>query len=283
MIDIDPDLARQLVAMRYAQWAELDITLAERQGHDNRTFRLGDKLKLRFPRGPVYSDQAVKEAQWLKILAPQLPLRIPEMIRLGDPAGPYPLRWSVQDWIAGDTAGQAQANDGMFAAALAHFLRTLQGIDARDGPGAGAHNFHRGGDLAVYDAEALAAIDALADEIDAAWAVAVWEMARASRWENAPVWVHGDVATGNLLVQDGRLCAVIDFGCLGVGDPACDLVIAWTLFAGEAREAFQRGIALDAACWARARGWALWKAAITLARDRGDVETRRVIGAVLAD
>lgn len=283
MIDIDPDLVRQLINSQFAQWAHLDITLAGTQGWDNRTFRLGDTLKLRFPRGPAYSEQAVKEARWLKVLARELPVKIPEVIRLGDPAGQYPMRWTVQDWIAGDVAGQRQANSVAFAEDVAGFLKALQAIDTRDGPVAGAHNFHRGGDLAVYDAEARAAIDALAGEIDAERALAVWEMARASRWEDGPVWVHGDVAAGNLLVQDGRLCAVIDFGCLGVGDPACDLVIAWTLFEGAAREAFRRGVGLDAACWARARGWALWKAAIVAARDGGDGEARRVLGEVLAE
>ena len=118
-------------------------------------------------------------------------------------------------------------------------------------------------------------------ELDDVRAAEVWEAALQSRWEQAPVWVHGDVASGNLLVRAGRLCGVIDFGCLAVGDPACDLVLAWTLFEGEAREAFKRDVGLDEATWVRARGWALWKAMITLAANRDDAAARRVIAEVL--
>ncbi|MGL5009163.1 MAG: phosphotransferase, partial [Paracoccaceae bacterium] len=134
----------------------------------------------------------------------------------------------------------------------------------------GAHNFYRGGDLRVYDAEAREAIAALAGRLDAGRAVAVWERALASAWQGAPVWVHGDVAAGNLLLRDGELAAVIDFGGLAVGDPACDLVGAWTMFDGAARLAFREEVGVDAGTWDRARGWALWKAVIVAAGVRGD-------------
>jgi aminoglycoside phosphotransferase (APT) family kinase protein len=283
MTDIDADFARRLVEIRYPQWAGWPVRAVDAQGHDNRTFRLGDTLKLRLPRSEAYAAQAVKEARWLKILAPHLPVAIPEVVRLGDPATAYPLQWSVQTWIEGEPAGAAQARDVQFAEGVAGFLRALRAIDASRGPEAGAHSFHRGGDLRVYDVEARAAAEVLRGEIDGARAIGVWEATLGSRWSEAPVWVHGDVAAGNLLVRDGRLCAVIDFGCLAVGDPACDLTIAWTLFEGAAREAFVRGVALDDATWTRARGWALWKAMITLARDRGDEGVRRVVRDVLAE
>ena len=143
---------------------------------------------------------------------------------------------------------------------LAGFLKALQKADASAGPLAGQHNFHRGGDLRVYDAETRNCAARLGERVDGAGALAVWEVALATRWEAAPVWVHGDVAVGNLLVEQGRLSAVIDFGGLAVGDPACDLVIAWLFFDGEDREAFKAAMALDEATWTRARGWALWKA-----------------------
>jgi aminoglycoside phosphotransferase (APT) family kinase protein len=175
-----------------------------------------------------------------------------------------------------------------FAAALAEFLSTLQRIDAGEGPAAGPHNFWRGGPLATYEAETRAAIAKLDGRIDVRAVTEVWDAAMATTYDGAPVWVHGDVAAGNLLVEAGRLGAVIDFGCLGVGDPACDLAITWTLFEGESRAAFRAGLALDPGVWARGRGWTLWKALITLAaltdpNPRRAETAQRVIAAVVAD
>ena len=131
------------------------------------------------------------------------------------------------------------------------------------GPPAGPHNFHRGGDLGIYSAETVAAIAELADEIDGNVATAIWNEALSSHWVRPPVWVHGDIAPGNLLVADGQLVAVIDFGTAAIGDPACDLVIAWNFLHGEARARFRTALPLDDTTWQRARGWALWKALIT--------------------
>ena len=112
------------------------------------------------------------------------------------------------------------------------------------------------------------AIEELGDEIERDVATDVLDLALASGWDRPPVWVHGDVAPSNLLVAEGKLKAVIDFGCSAVGDPACDLVMAWTYFGDDSRATFRNGVALDAGTWARARGWALWKAVITVARER---------------
>ena len=128
----------------------------------------------------------------------------------------------------------------------ASLLVWLQQIDPTGGPPPGSHNFFRGGPLETYDSETRRAIAAAQDLIDGELARAVWENALAATWHGRPVWVHGDVAAGNLLVQAGRLAAVIDFGCSGVGDPACDLTIAWTLLSGESREAFRSALPLDA-------------------------------------
>jgi aminoglycoside phosphotransferase (APT) family kinase protein len=152
-----------------------------------------------------------------------------------------------------------------FANSLASFLVALQKIDVAGGPVAGTHSFHRGVSLAVYDAETRQAIAALGASIDRAGAEAVWEAALATSWSRAPVWFHGDVAASNLLARDGKLAAIIDFGCSGIGDPACDLVIAWTFLEGDSRAAFRSALSLDEGTWARARGWALWKAVIVLA------------------
>lgn len=283
MINVDAELAARLIAAQFPQWTALPVRAVDRQGWDNRTFRVGDALKARFPRAAGYVAQVDKEARWLPVLARYLPVRIPAPRGVGVAGEGYPFAWSVQDWIAGAPVGAERARDVVLAEAVADFLAALRRVSAEGAPLAGAHNFHRGGDLAVCDAEAREAIEALRGEIDGMRARAIWEAARTSQWSGAPVWVHGDVAAGNLLMADGRLAAVIDFGCLGAGDPACDLVIAWTLFRGAAREAFRRGVGLEKDCWARARGWALWKAMIALVWTRDDAEARRVIGEVLGE
>jgi aminoglycoside phosphotransferase (APT) family kinase protein len=154
-----------------------------------------------------------------------------------------------------------------FARDLACFLVALYSIDAGQGPEPGAHSFGRGGPLDVYDADSRQALAILADDIDYVTALQVWDAALASAWHRPPVWVHGDVAPSNLLVVNGELAAVIDFGCSAVGDPACDLVVAWTFFSDESADAFRSSLALDDETWSRARGWALWKAAIHLASE----------------
>ena len=163
------------------------------------------------------------------------------------------------------------ANLTRFADELAGFLAALYEIDPAGGPPPGAHSFFRGGPVATFDADVRGATAALADGIDTAAATAVWEQAVASRWEGPPVWVHGDITPSNLLVDDGRLSAVIDFGCSAVGDPACDLAIAWTFFRGDSRRTFRERLALDDATWTRGRGWALWKALITVAETDPDL------------
>jgi aminoglycoside phosphotransferase (APT) family kinase protein len=258
-------------------------------GWDNTTFRLGDGMKVRLPTAERYVAQVEKERRWLPLLAPHLPLPIPAPIAAGVPGGGYPFPWSVYEWLEGRPASRENIGDlARFATDLAAFLQALYRIDANGGPVAGPHNFHRGGDLRVYDAETREAIAKLGGAIDGKAAIEVWETALSTHWEDVPVWVHGDVAAGNLLVKDGRLAAVIDFGSSGVGDPACDLVIAWTLFSGESRAAFRTALSPDADTWARARGWALWKALITLALALGtdpavEARERRIVDAVLAD
>jgi aminoglycoside phosphotransferase (APT) family kinase protein len=264
---ITPALVTRLVAMQFPQWAHLPVTPVDLDGHDNTTFRLGDELSVRLPSDDAYVPQVDKEHRWLPILALQLPLPIPEPLARGAPVPSFPRPWSVYRWRAGEIATAEHVGDDVqFAADLAGFLTALYTIDAIGGPRAGAHSFFRGSRLAVLDADARQAIAVLADELDVEAATAVWEAALATIWERPPVWVHGDVTNSNLLVQDGRLSAVLDFGCSAVGDPACDLAITWTYFHGDSREAFRHGLALDEGTWARGRGWALWKALITRAR-----------------
>jgi aminoglycoside phosphotransferase (APT) family kinase protein len=287
---IDADLARRLVAAQFRQWADLPVAPVELDGWDNRTFRLGAELSLRLPSGDRYALQVDKEQRWLPRLAPHLPLAIPQPVARGEPGAGYPYPWSVYRWLEGEPAASSSVPDPVaLASALAAFLAALQRVDASGGPAPGAHNFFRGGPLATYAAETEQAVAALGGEVAAGVLRRVFDDALAARWEGEPVWVHGDVAAGNLLLRDGRLAAVIDFGSSAVGDPACDVVIAWTLFCGSSRAAFRAGLGVDRATWSRARGWALWKALITLVGDleRGDgaaaAATRMVIDRVVAD
>jgi aminoglycoside phosphotransferase (APT) family kinase protein len=229
-----------------------------------------------------------KEQTWLPQLAPQLPLPIPEPLAQGEPAEGYPWSWSVYRWIDGQTATTDRIADlTEHALGVAEFLHALARVDATGGPLPGAHNFHRGGPPAFYDDETRQAIARLGDAVDADAAIAVWDAALASRWDGPPVWFHGDISPGNLLVDYGRLSAVIDFGTSGIGDPACDLAIAWTQFSGRSREAFRSAMDLDADTWARGRGWTLWKALIVAAGLEGEdpdaVEARRVVETVIED
>jgi aminoglycoside phosphotransferase (APT) family kinase protein len=246
-------------------------------------------MSVRLPSAAAYSPQVEKEHRWLPTLAPHLPLPIPVPLAKGWPAYGYPWPWSIYRWLDGETATSERIADmRQFATTLGQFLVALQRIDAAAGPPPGPHNFFRGGPLTVYDGETRQAIAALDGQIDAAAATAVWEAALAATWRGLPVWVHGDVSAGNLLVENGWLSAVIDFGSSGVGDPACDLSIAWTLFTGESRRVFRAALPLDDATWARGRGWTLWKALITLAalpgtNAREASTSRRILDDLLAD
>ncbi len=289
MIEIDVDLARRLVATQFPEWAHLPVRPVEESGWDNRTFRLGEHMSVRMPSAEAYSPQVEKEHRWLPKLAPLLPLPIPVPLKMGVPAHGYPWHWSVYRWRKGEGAACQRISDPhQFAMRLAEFLNTLQRIDPEGGPVPGPHNFFRGGDLSVYDAETQLSLASLDGKIEAQLVSAVWATALESQWQHPPVWVHGDVSAGNLLVQGGTLSAVIDFSCLAIGDPACDLTIAWTLFSGNSRKAFQASLQLDKATWSRARGWALWKALLRLAKhiDSNPTEAdkaRQVIEQILTD
>ena len=272
MVENDPVTAAvvaRLVADQFPRWADLPVAPVTLDGWDNATFRLGDNLSVRLPRADAYVPQIEKEHRWLPFLAPHLPLPIPEPVAIGRPGVGFPRPWSIYQWIDGDPASLGRVADGTtLAVQLAAFLTALYEVDPSSGPQPGTHNFFRGGALRNYDAQSRRAIRVLAEEMNPQTATEVWEAALATKWDRSPVWVHGDVAASNLLVADGDLCAVIDFGCAAVGDPACDLVIAWTFFSGDNREAFRRGLPVDEATWARGRGWALWKALTTLVHAR---------------
>jgi aminoglycoside phosphotransferase (APT) family kinase protein len=286
---IDAALVKRLIAEQFPQWSELPVVPVEVDGWDNRTYRLGAEMTARLPTAAGYVPGVAKESTWLPRLAPHLPVAVPPILATGVPGQGYPFPWSVRGWLDGETADRGKIDDlPGFAVSVAEFIRALQRCDPTGGPPGGAHSWYRGASPAHYDAETRRCLTALAGHIDTARAAAVWDAALAAGWHGSPVWFHGDIAQGNLLVADGKLTAVIDFGTAGVGDPACDLVIAWTMFAGDSRRAFRQAAGQDAGTWARARGWALWKAMLVLTNtidtdpDQAAVN-RHVINEVLDD
>lgn len=291
MISITVDLASQLIAEQFPEYADLPIQSVDCGGIDNRTFHLGDALLIRMPSAAGYAPQVEKEQKWLPYLAPHLSMAIPTPIAQGQPNKDYPWHWSIVRWIFGQSVNQIKLSDRQLeqlAQDLAQFLKELHRVPTKDAPAGGLHNYYRGCHPSAYDTEARADITRLCDIIDSPRALAVWEAAMRSQWQSEPVWVHGDVASGNILVHDMKMTAMIDFGCMAVGDPACDLVIAWTLFEGKARKLFKDSIDLDADTWARARGWALWKAQFELVacKDQDSamaLDKLRIIHAVLEE
>lgn len=272
-LDVHPGLVRRLVAAQFPRWAHLSVEPVDRPGWDNRTFRLGPAMTVRMPSAAGYAEAVAKEQRWLPVLAPQLPLPVPVPLGHGVPDREYPFPWSVYGWLEGRTAlEEGPADPVRFATDVARFLVALGRVDPAGGPQPGQHNWFRGGPLTTYDAQTRQALHDLAGRVDVAAARDVWEQALAASWDGVDRWFHGDVAPGNLLLSGGELCAVIDFGTCGVGDPSCDLAIAWTTFTGAARETFRAELGVDDATWARGRGWALWKALITIDESEHVVE-----------
>lgn len=258
-VDTNLSLVLRLLITQFPQWANLPIEQVHSAGTGNALYRLGDDMVVRLPRIPSAVGQVDKEQKWLPRLAPFLPLNIPVPLAKGKPSDGYPWHWSVYQWLEGEDATiQPIADLYQAATDLAQFITALQQIEATDGPPPGQHNFYRGVPLAMRDDETRDAIAALHDVIDVDEATTAWDTAiETPAWNGPPVWLHGDLHAGNLLVQQGRLSAVIDFGGLGVGDPACDMMAAWTLLSAENRVVFRERLQVDDATWVRGRGWAL--------------------------
>lgn len=249
-------------------------------------------MSIRLPSAERYASQVEKENLWLPFLEQHIQLPISVPIAKGKPNEDFPWSWSVCKWIRGEVASRDNIKSmKCFAKDLAKFLKELQSIDSSGGPLAGEHNFYRGGSLSVYDEETRMTVKKIQNVFNESESVFldIWNKALETHWTKEPVWVHGDIAPGNLLVDaKGKLCAVIDFGILGVGDPACDLAMAWTFFDHESRQVFKESLDLDEDTWDRARGWALWKTLITFAQFQNDdseisMEMKRIIDIIICE
>jgi aminoglycoside phosphotransferase (APT) family kinase protein len=284
-----PDLVRRLVADQFPRWALLPVTMGPAGGTDHHLFRLGSDLLVRMPKVAWAQEQAGSDARWLPVLAPHLPLRVPAPVAVGEPGQDFPYRWSVAPWLEGASPAVGELGTGA-ARQLGEFVVALRSVSTAGGPVATGTS--RGVPLGRLDAAVRAAITASGDRIDGSAATKVWRQALDARPAAEACWIHGDLAPGNLLADGGRLTAVIDWGAIAVGDPAADLIAAWTQFAGEGRTVFRttatdRLIDPDDA-WARGRGWMLVQAVIALPYywDRWPefaLACRQRIEAVLAD
>jgi aminoglycoside phosphotransferase (APT) family kinase protein len=262
-VETDVGLVRRLLEEQFPEWAGLSIVPVESYGTDHDIYRLGETLSARLPRIGWATRQAAKEAEWLPRLAPRLPLALPVQVARGHAAAGYPFEWSVYEWLPGANANGTIDDLSRAAVDLAAFVRALRGIETTDAPR--RRRGARGSPLAELDGAVRKTIPQLDERFDREATLRSWEESLdAPAWRGAEVWVHGDLLPGNLLVVDGRLSAVIDWGGLGVGDPACDLQPAWNVFAGESRRVYRAELDVDDASWLRGRGWALAQTVMAL-------------------
>jgi aminoglycoside phosphotransferase (APT) family kinase protein len=289
-IDIDEVLVRRLLEDQFPQWADLPLTAVASSGTENAIYRLGDEMGVRLPYRRVKDDQLEKLDRWLPRLAPYLPFSIPEVLARGAPGEQYPVAWSIVRWLDGEEATLERLQDSVGATkTLAQFVRALIAIDATGGPAPGTHNFWRGAPLAARDEVTRRSIRDAKELVDVEAITRAWERELgAPSWDALPTWLHGDLAPDNLLLSDGKFSAVIDWGGLGVGDPAIELLPAWNLFRGPSREAYRAAVGFDDATWARGRGLALSTAIVALPYYHGTLPVRakraiEVIHEVLAD
>ena len=285
-----PELVGRLVAEQFPELADLPISAFRSTGTVNAIYRIGDHLYARLPRMKEWAQDLDREWHWLPQLAPHLSLRVPEPVGKGHPTSSYPFAWAIYGWIDGQPYADELVDDERQAAKdLAQFVVELRTMDPVVGsPRVEAPRTGRK-PLRQLDAVTREAIESGRGVIDGDAATAAWERALdAPAWKGTPVWIHTDLLRSNLLVHDGRLRAVIDFGGVGVGDPAADVIAAWSVFSHTGRAVFRDALDVDGGMWNRARGFALHQAAMIIpyyaeTNPRFVALAKRTVEQVLAD
>lgn len=286
-VKIDCSLVQSLIERQFPDLCSLAVVPIEKQGHDNRTFRLGEELTVRLPSHPSYADAVQKEATALDALDGQLSVEIPKIFGLGKPSQEYQLPWSIRHWLGGETWENTKVLDNSsLARNFGEILVELRSIPADISLSAGKHSFYRGCHPSAYGDEVIESLRRMGDPTKSKQCMKIWQRGMASAWSNAPVWFHGDMAVGNVLMKGDKVSALIDFGTCGVGDPACDFTIAWTYFDASTRQHFRKAAKIDDDTWHRAKAWALWKALVSINGLSGpdtDGVQARALGEVIDD
>ena len=266
-LNVNLNLAHKLIAQQFPEYKHLPIISVKKQGHDNRTFRLGKDKLIRIPTAAEYALKVPIEQELLPKLKPYLTVAIPEPIKMGVPSCDYPFHFSIYKWLDGESANNLEIDSKHLepiAKQLVEFLKELHSITDIAGPTPGQHNWWRGSHINVYEEDVRQQIYQLKDLIDRDKAIQLWEKACKTKWNKSPVWIHGDFSSGNIIIKGASLIGAIDFGGMGVGDPACDLVIAWTFLNGKSRQIFLESLGIDDDTWLRSKAWCLWKATFEL-------------------
>ncbi|MFC4872614.1 aminoglycoside phosphotransferase family protein [Negadavirga shengliensis] len=260
------DVAQNLLKDQFLNWAEIPLKPINSSGSDNFLYRLGKDLIIRIPRHQAAAHQLKKECFWLEKIHKYSPIAIPEPVSIGRPNEYYPFYWSIYRWIEGETYSVDKfSNSEKAVESLVQFISYLQRIDIKGGPKPSKENNFRGVPLMIRDLKTREAINALPDFYSKTLMTEIWNFAlTAPAWNKRPVWIHGDLHWGNILTKGDKIVGVIDFGCLGVGDPANDIMSAWVLFSPLARQKFREMLQIDKGTWIRGMGWALSWAAVAL-------------------
>lgn len=262
---LDDNLVCKLVDLQFENWAHLTPKRINSAGTDNAIFRLGSDKYIRMPLLPSASDKLNKELSCIPRL-PLLPLETPEPLAVGAPTESYQSPWAIYRWIEGIEVNRGKISDiNLAAETIADFIRVLHGGDISMIPSCGEHNNFRGCPLLERDKPTRQAILTLSDIYDATELQVFWEKSLTiPSWTEEPVLVHGDIHAGNLLMKNGNISAVIDFGLMGTGDPAVDLIVNWSLLSNGARKRFRDVLRTDDNTWLRGRSWAFTTAIIAL-------------------
>ena len=284
-VDIDAQLVQRLLAIQFPKWAKLPIKQVVSAGTNNALYKLGEDMVVRLPRIESAVKHIDTERTWLPRLAPQLPVAVPLPLGLGTASEGFPWPWTIYTWLDGvNPEADHLVEPGLLAQDIADFILAMQKVELLDGPPA-----RRGEPLQTQNLQVRQALIALEGVIDTGAATKTWkECLKLPAWYKPPVWVHGDLMPGNLLIVSNRLSAVVDFEGVGMGDPACDLIVAWNLLPANVRDDFRNTVSVDDATWERGKGWAFSMAIIQLPyyKDTNPImaaNARYVIGEVLAD
>lgn len=262
-IPINPHTATQLIISRFPELAGREICHEASKGTDNQIFRIGDDLCARFPKVPWAAGSARRETGALPRFA-GAPIAVPQVYGIGSPSQAYPHTWSVLTWLPGAPLEDNALRDPQEAARqLADFFLFLRGVPPDAAFQFGPDNNWRGAPLAARSASFEAALARL-PMVDRGWANRVWSQALSAREPSSPAWLHGDIHPGNVLTANGHISGIIDWGLCGVGDAACDLLSAWSMFDAPARDVFRASLGASEAEWQRGAGWALSMAVIFL-------------------